>query len=81
MSHANVRDVNDFGQRVRDSFSRQPFMSTLGAELVALRQGFVEVRVPFSSRLTQQNDFLHAGVITSVLDCYERSSTYQSLRM
>ena len=68
MPHDTVEEVNDFGQRVRDSFSRQAFMSTLGAELVAVRQGFVEIRVPFSSRLTQQNDFLHAGVIASILD-------------
>jgi uncharacterized protein (TIGR00369 family) len=43
-------------------------MTTPGAELVAIGLGFVEVRLPFSSKFTQQNGFLHAGAITAVLD-------------
>jgi len=30
--------------------------------------GAVEIRLPFGRHLTQQNEFLHAGVITSILD-------------
>ena len=55
-------------ERVRQSFSMQVFMSTLGAELTAVTEGGVEIRLPFSSNLTQQNGYLHAGVITSILD-------------
>ena len=55
-------------ERVRQSFSRQAFMSTLGAELTAVVQGRVEIRLPFSPNLTQQNGYLHAGAITAVLD-------------
>ena len=55
-------------ERVRQSFSRQAFMSTLGAELTAVVQGGVEIRLPFSPNLTQQNGYLHAGAITAVLD-------------
>jgi len=55
-------------QRVRQSFSRQAFMSTLGAELTAVDQGSVEIRLPFSPSLTQQNGYLHAGAISAVLD-------------
>jgi uncharacterized protein (TIGR00369 family) len=43
-------------------------MSTLGAELTAVVQGGVEIRLPFSPGLTQQNGYLHAGAITAVLD-------------
>src|ERR1700733_2131633 len=43
-------------------------MSNLGAELTAVVQGGVEIRLPFSSNLTQQNGYLHAGAITAVLD-------------
>jgi uncharacterized protein (TIGR00369 family) len=43
-------------------------MSTLGAELTAVVQGAVEIRLPFSPNLTQQNGYLHAGAITAVLD-------------
>ena len=55
-------------ERVRRSFSKQAFMSTLGAELTAVVQGGVEIRLPFSPNLTQQNGYLHAGAIAAVLD-------------
>ncbi|MGO8797146.1 MAG: PaaI family thioesterase [Candidatus Sulfotelmatobacter sp.] len=55
-------------ERVRQSFSKQTFMSTLGAELTGMAQGSVEIRLPFSPNLMQQNSFLHAGAITAVLD-------------
>jgi uncharacterized protein (TIGR00369 family) len=60
--------VSNHEERVRQSFSRQVFMSTLGAELIAVVQGGVEIRLPFSPNLTQQNGYLHAGAITAVLD-------------
>lgn len=43
-------------------------MATLGAELLSVAHGAVEIRLPFSQRLTQQDGFLHAGAITSILD-------------
>ena len=55
-------------ERVRESFSQQAFMSTLGAELTRVVQGGVEIRLPFSPNLTQQNGYLHAGAIAAVLD-------------
>jgi uncharacterized protein (TIGR00369 family) len=60
--------VQAFEQRVRESFRRQAFMVTIGAELVCVTPGAVEIRVPFTQHLTQQNNFVHAGVITSILD-------------
>ena len=60
--------MNTNGERVRQSFSKQPFMSTLGADLTSVQEGTVEIRMPFSPRLTQQDGFLHAGAITAVLD-------------
>src|SRR5215470_13524581 len=55
-------------ERVRQSFSSQAFMSTLGAELTAVGHGSVEIRLPFSARLTQQHGYLHAGAIAAILD-------------
>lgn len=55
-------------ERVRQSFLNQAFMSTLGAELTAVGEGAVEIRLPFSSSLTQQDGFLHAGAVAAVLD-------------
>ena len=57
-----------FEKKVRDSFARQLFMSTIGATMVSVGRGSVEIRFPFSSKLTQQNGFVHAGVITSIMD-------------
>jgi uncharacterized protein (TIGR00369 family) len=55
-------------ERVRRSFSNQAFMSTLGAKLTVVGEGVVEIRLPFSSKLTQQHGYLHAGAVTAVMD-------------
>jgi uncharacterized protein (TIGR00369 family) len=60
--------VEAFEKKVRDSFGRQLFMSTIGAEMVSVGRGSVEIRFPFSPKLTQQNGFVHAGAVTSILD-------------
>jgi uncharacterized protein (TIGR00369 family) len=60
--------VEAFEKKVRDSFGRQAFMSTIGAEMVSVSRGTVEIRFPFSTELTQQNGFVHAGAVTSILD-------------
>ncbi len=43
-------------------------MATLGAELASVTLGAVEIKLPFARKLTQQDGFLHAGVIASILD-------------
>lgn len=43
-------------------------MSTIGAELVRVAAGEVEIHLPFRTDLTQQHGFLHAGVTTAVMD-------------
>jgi uncharacterized protein (TIGR00369 family) len=60
--------VELFESKVRESFGRQAFMTTLGAEIVCIAPGSVEIRMPFNRRHTQQDGFLHAGVITSIMD-------------
>ncbi|MGA8639840.1 MAG: PaaI family thioesterase [Candidatus Sulfotelmatobacter sp.] len=68
MFQRSRRYVTTHQERIGNSFSRQAFMSTLGADLAAVVEGGVEIRLPFSPNLTQQNGYLHAGVITAVLD-------------
>ncbi|MGC2480679.1 MAG: PaaI family thioesterase [Candidatus Sulfotelmatobacter sp.] len=68
MFQRSMRYVTTHQERVGNTFSRQAFMSTLGADLAAVVEGGVEIRLPFSPNLTQQNGYLHAGVITAVLD-------------
>jgi uncharacterized protein (TIGR00369 family) len=58
----------DFEGRVRASYARQAAMATLGARLVRVDPGHVEIELPFRAELTQQHGFLHAGIVTSVMD-------------
>lgn len=57
-----------FERRVRASFRRQKIMELIGASLTDVAPGSVEIELPFQDELTQQNGFLHAGVITTILD-------------
>jgi uncharacterized protein (TIGR00369 family) len=43
-------------------------MATLGATLVRVDPGDVVIELAFRPDLTQQHGFLHAGVVTSVMD-------------
>jgi uncharacterized protein (TIGR00369 family) len=58
----------DFEARVRASFARQQVMATLGASLTRVAPGEVEIQLPFRQDLTQQNGFLHAGIVTTIID-------------
>jgi uncharacterized protein (TIGR00369 family) len=58
----------DFEQRVRASYARQAAMATLGATISRIEPGHVVIDLPFRPALTQQHGFLHAGIVTSVLD-------------
>ena len=58
----------DYAQRVRASFARQAAMTTIGATLDRVAPGEVVIELPFRPELTQQHGFLHAGVVTSVMD-------------
>jgi uncharacterized protein (TIGR00369 family) len=60
--------MEKFEKKVHESFGRQRLMATIGAELTSVTRGSVEINLPFDSKLTQQDGFVHAGVITSVLD-------------
>lgn len=54
--------------RVSDSFGRQAMMATLGAELVSVERGRVELALRHDARFTQQHGFMHAGAVAAVLD-------------
>lgn len=65
---SKISPTGDYEQRVRGSFARQQAMKTIGAELVKVEPGRVEIELPFSAALTQQHGFLHAGVVATALD-------------
>jgi uncharacterized protein (TIGR00369 family) len=55
-------------ERVRASFARQGAMATRGAELADVAAGRVAISLPIASRLSQQDGFLHAGIVVAALD-------------
>src|SRR2546426_8225354 len=58
----------DFRTRVKASFSRQAFMATIGASLELVEPGEVHIALPFSTHLSQQHGYLHAGATTAIAD-------------
>src|SRR4030095_6641532 len=51
-----------------DTFGRQQAMRTLGISIARLEAGEVDLAMAYSPDFTQQNGFVHAGVITAGLD-------------
>ena len=57
-----------FENAVRDSFGKQPYMATIGASLLRVAPGEVDIELPFRDDLRQQTGTLHGGVITAIGD-------------
>lgn len=49
----------------RDAVDR---LAAIGARLVRVEPGEVELDLPFRDDLTQQHGFLHAGIVTALVD-------------
>jgi len=60
--------MSEIEERVAASFNSQGLMATLGARLVSVAEGEVNIALPFSEKLSQQHGYVHAGAITSVVD-------------
>jgi uncharacterized protein (TIGR00369 family) len=58
----------DYCAIATDTFERQHAMKTLGISIAHLAPGEVELAMAYSPDLTQQNGFVHAGIITAGLD-------------
>ena len=57
-----------YDARVRASFERQRFMQTIGARILRVAPGEVDVELPVREGLAQQHGFLHAGALATVAD-------------
>ncbi len=60
--------MTDIEHRIAASFAAQGLMQTLGATLEHVGDGEVRIALPFSRHLSQQQGFIHAGAITSIVD-------------
>lgn len=61
------KDEN-FVEKVRESFVAQAVMKLIGAEITRIEAGAVDIELSYREDLTQQNGFVHAGVITTIAD-------------
>ncbi len=58
----------DYRARVTSSFARQNFMELIGARVLSVAPGAVEIELPLHHELEQQHGFAHAGVTWSIAD-------------
>ncbi len=61
------KDEN-FVEKVRSSFAAQAIMKVIGAEMTRVEAGAIDIELPYREDLTQQNGFVHAGIITTMAD-------------
>lgn len=67
MNSLQPRDA-DFAARVRASFAKQTIMETIGASLLRVAPGEVDIALKVAPHLCQQHGFVHAGVISIIAD-------------
>ena len=58
----------DFEAKVRESFGKQTAMQSLGALIGRVEPGEVEIEMPYRADFTQQNGFVHGGIVTAIVD-------------
>jgi uncharacterized protein (TIGR00369 family) len=58
----------DYLEVAAATFDRQQAMRMLGISIVRIEAGEVELSMPYAADWTQQNGFVHAGIITAGLD-------------
>ena len=54
--------------KIKESFARQSYMTTIGAQLDQIEPSRVSIRAPMSDNILQQHGFAHAGVAFSMGD-------------
>jgi len=55
-------------EKIFDSFARQGLMKTLGARLVRVDAGRVDIELPYSDAVTQQHGYFHAAAMAAIAD-------------
>ncbi len=55
-------------ERVQSSFSRQGMMQHLGARLLQVEPGLCVIALPYSDKVTQQQDGFHGGAMGALAD-------------
>ncbi len=55
-------------KRIRASFDKQGLMGTLGATLITVGRGLVEIALTPNDAVSQQHGFVHAGAVAAIAD-------------
>jgi uncharacterized protein (TIGR00369 family) len=58
----------DYRKVAAATFEAQHAMRTLGISITRLEAGEVDLSMPYATDWTQQNGFIHAGIVTAGLD-------------
>jgi uncharacterized protein (TIGR00369 family) len=58
----------DFAAQLKETFARQKVMTTIGAWAELAAPGEAIITLPFREDLCQQHGFIHAGIITTIVD-------------
>lgn len=67
MSAFQIQDP-DYEARVRKTFAGQLALATLGVTLIRIEPGTLELQMPYDVKFSQQNGFLHGGIVSAGLD-------------
>lgn len=60
--------ASEMHERVRTSFERQGMMRHLGVRLLRVEPGLCELALPYSEKVTQQQDGFHGGAMGALAD-------------
>ncbi len=58
----------DVEEEIRRSFASQTFMMSIGAQLLNVSPGAVEIELPLRADLLQHHGYLHGAVIAAITD-------------
>lgn len=67
MNQYEPKDEN-YRSKVEKSFNRQEVMRTINASISKIEPGKVEIDLKYSTGITQQHGFVHAGIVSTVID-------------
>ena len=60
--------MTELYNKIKTSFDKQGLMRTFNASLDKVESGLVQISCVFNEGLSQQHNFFHAGVMTSIVD-------------
>lgn len=58
----------NYAEKVAESLAKQGAITAIDGKLVSVEPGRVVLELPYSDRITQQHGFVHAGVLTTMMD-------------